>query len=411
MAAANLETPDDELKRLREKYPAWHIWMSQARRWQAARKGQISPARHRSSRWAVTIDADTSEDLDSQLEDQGIFVPDPDLPLAAFALPSISGSVPIARRRIRAALAFYRLYEYADDAAVITSELVTNAVQHVCEDGTETVRVALIYAQSLEAVTIVVTDSSPEHPVKLEPSGSSDGGRGLVIVDELAVRWGWIPEDGGKSVYAVLANEAGAVRGQRTIPDGQCVTAGANIRVLRQRRGWNQARLGEMMGWHSASTVCAAEGHRNGRQRGFTADEVTRLAAIFGVSAWQLTSRCANCDGRPPNGFGCLVCGVKSVPAADADIHPLNDDHAMSRRVFSTGRQEPDDRQDIRWCACGQAFPTFDDLGDHMSMSFPLPDDDIGDDGKPHYEIWPDAHGRFRAGMPDVVRAQKEGIL
>jgi hypothetical protein len=71
---------------------------------------------------------------------------------------------------------------------------------------------------------------------------------------------------------------------------------GASIRVLRQRNGWTQAHLGQMMGCPTPSTVCAAEGHRDGRQRGFTADEVQRLAKIF-RQPWQLTTRCAICDG------------------------------------------------------------------------------------------------------------------
>jgi transcriptional regulator with XRE-family HTH domain len=68
------------------------------------------------------------------------------------------------------------------------------------------------------------------------------------------------------------------------IPHDQAAVVGANIRVLRQQHGWNQATVGELMGWTSNSTVCAAEGHRNGRQRGFTTREVERLAAIFGLS-------------------------------------------------------------------------------------------------------------------------------
>jgi transcriptional regulator with XRE-family HTH domain len=95
------------------------------------------------------------------------------------------------------------------------------------------------------------------------------------------------------------------------IPQKQAVVVGANIRVLRQQHGWNQAKLGELMGWPSNSTVRAAEGHRNGRQRGFTSQEVERLAAIFGVSPWQLTMRCATCDGQPPAGFACLTCGAR----------------------------------------------------------------------------------------------------
>ena len=48
------------------------------------------------------------------------------------------------------------------------------------------------------------------------------------------------------------------------IPQAQAAVVGANIRILRQRNGWAQARLGELMGWQTNSTVCAAEGHRNG---------------------------------------------------------------------------------------------------------------------------------------------------
>ena len=59
------------------------------------------------------------------------------------------------------------------------------------------------------------------------------------------------------------------------IPEGQPAIVGVNIRTLRQRKGWSQAKLGELMGWHSASTVCAAEGRRDGRQRGFTAREMS----------------------------------------------------------------------------------------------------------------------------------------
>ena len=61
------------------------------------------------------------------------------------------------------------------------------------------------------------------------------------------------------------------------IPEEQTVIVGVNIRTLRQRKGWTQAKLGELMGWQNASTVCAAEGRRDGRQRGFTAGEIERL--------------------------------------------------------------------------------------------------------------------------------------
>jgi transcriptional regulator with XRE-family HTH domain len=85
------------------------------------------------------------------------------------------------------------------------------------------------------------------------------------------------------------------------IPQAQAAMVGANIRVLRQQHGWNQAKLGKLMGWPSNSTVCAAEDRRNGRQRGFTTEEVERLAAIFGLSPAQLqwSARTAAGTRRP----------------------------------------------------------------------------------------------------------------
>jgi anti-sigma regulatory factor (Ser/Thr protein kinase) len=135
---------------------------------------------------------------------------EPDPRLIAFVLPSIPESVRIARFHIRATLGFHQLHEYVDDAEAITSELVTNAVQHVCGDGTEMIGVTLIRMPEHKAVTVVVNDSSPDAPVRREPSASSEHGRGLLIVNELSVRWGWNLMDSGKAVYAILAKEASA---------------------------------------------------------------------------------------------------------------------------------------------------------------------------------------------------------
>ncbi len=100
------------------------------------------------------------------------------------------------------------------------------------------------------------------------------------------------------------------------VPAEQYAIVAADIRVLRQRNGWSQAKLGELMGWRSASTVCGAEGRRSGRQRGFTAVQIERLAAIFGISPGHLTGPCGTCGGCPPAGFACLACGATPYVAA-----------------------------------------------------------------------------------------------
>ena len=130
--------------------------------------------------------------------------------LIKFVLPSIPESVGMARFHVRAALGFHDLGEFADDAEIITSELVTNAIQHVCSDATETVGVTLARTWNPEAVTVVVSDSSPESPAMREMLADGERGWGLQIVAALSAHWGWYPEDGGKAVFAVLEKEAGA---------------------------------------------------------------------------------------------------------------------------------------------------------------------------------------------------------
>jgi anti-sigma regulatory factor (Ser/Thr protein kinase) len=127
--------------------------------------------------------------------------------LIALVLPGIPGSVPVARWHVRDALGLHGMGEFAQDAAVITSELVANAVQHACEDGTKTIRVTLTCAGNPAVVTVVVSDSCSQGPVRRDASPGSEQGRGLQIVEALSARWGWRYEDGGKAVFAVLVRE------------------------------------------------------------------------------------------------------------------------------------------------------------------------------------------------------------
>jgi anti-sigma regulatory factor (Ser/Thr protein kinase) len=128
--------------------------------------------------------------------------------LIALALPGTPDSVPIARLRVRAALGYCELGRFADDAAIITSELVANAVQHACQDGTKTIGVILTHAGTPAAVTVAVSDSSPQVPVRRDTPAGGEQGRGLQIVEALSAHWGWRQEGSGKAVFAVLAREA-----------------------------------------------------------------------------------------------------------------------------------------------------------------------------------------------------------
>jgi anti-sigma regulatory factor (Ser/Thr protein kinase) len=128
--------------------------------------------------------------------------------MIALLLASDPGQIGITRCLVRAALEYRGLGHYAPDAQVIASELVTNAIQHASSTGpASTIGLTLMRARDGEAISIAVTDSSPVPPVKRETRTASHHGRGLQIVEALSARWGWNREQGGKTVYAILAAE------------------------------------------------------------------------------------------------------------------------------------------------------------------------------------------------------------
>jgi anti-sigma regulatory factor (Ser/Thr protein kinase) len=125
--------------------------------------------------------------------------------LISFTLPSTPYSVQMARFYIRAALTYHDLGEYAEDAEMVTSELVTNAIRHA---GAPKFDLEVMHLAGAGAIAVIVTDLSPDPPVKRDPATDAEHGHGLHIVDALSASWGWRTEERGKAVYAILAQEA-----------------------------------------------------------------------------------------------------------------------------------------------------------------------------------------------------------
>ena len=79
-----------------------------------------------------------------------------------------------------------------DDAELLASELVTNAVVH--GEGSVTVTVW----PGAHGLRVEVSDHGRGTPrLQIEKSREAEGGRGLGIVDELATRWGVAPRTTG----------------------------------------------------------------------------------------------------------------------------------------------------------------------------------------------------------------------
>ena len=86
-----------------------------------------------------------------------------------------------------------------DDAQLVVSELVTNALMH--GDGALVLRASITDS----SVQVSVTDSGDDLPEVLPLDPSRIGGLGLIVVDRIASDWGVSPFPGGKTVWAALS--------------------------------------------------------------------------------------------------------------------------------------------------------------------------------------------------------------
>jgi anti-sigma regulatory factor (Ser/Thr protein kinase) len=119
-------------------------------------------------------------------------------------LPCVPSSVAVARGRIGAELRQAGLPATAvADAALVTSELLSNAILHARPLPDACIRVSWIL--SATAVEIIVSDGgSATRPRASRPSLSSIGGRGLGIVEHLCSSWGVRADERGTTVWVVV---------------------------------------------------------------------------------------------------------------------------------------------------------------------------------------------------------------
>jgi PAS domain S-box-containing protein len=109
---------------------------------------------------------------------------------AAASFEPVGRSVATARSFVRDTLQGWGFADVVDDAVVLTSELVTNAVVHA---GTHA---EVLCLRADDGVRIEVSDRYPEREVPLQSAHAAmgnldrEGGRGLQLCAALAARWG-----------------------------------------------------------------------------------------------------------------------------------------------------------------------------------------------------------------------------
>lgn len=118
----------------------------------------------------------------------------------AIVVPSLPRSVQLVRRYAVRICAEQGLDDRSDVAALLVSEVTTNALIH----GRGEVRVCAA-AAGPGRLRFEVSDDDPAWPVVRPPTPTAEGGRGMALVEALAADWGVIPRSGGKTVWFEIA--------------------------------------------------------------------------------------------------------------------------------------------------------------------------------------------------------------
>ena len=109
--------------------------------------------------------------------------------------------------QVRAAIAAWNAPADADVAALLTSELVTNAAKHATGQA-----ITLGIRCTRDRLRVDVHDWSPGPPVLTETPAGAEAGRRLVLVASVSAAWGSYRIPAGKVVYFALVFRAGSGR-------------------------------------------------------------------------------------------------------------------------------------------------------------------------------------------------------
>jgi anti-sigma regulatory factor (Ser/Thr protein kinase) len=126
-------------------------------------------------------------------------------PLRSFLeLGALPSAVPCARLHTRQLLWEWQLTALSDDAELLVSELMTNAIQ-ITHADTRPAPVRLWLLADPARLLMLVWDVSPLPPVRVSPDSDAENGRGLLLVDTLSTRWNFFQHhSGGKVTWALL---------------------------------------------------------------------------------------------------------------------------------------------------------------------------------------------------------------
>ena len=224
----------------------------------------------------------------------------------------------MVRAFVRAMLTAWHLDSLTEDAELIASELASNAVaastdsdgQPAYISGHMPVVQVCLLTDGVRTL-LEVWDQAPGIPLIRDATGCEESGRGLVLIDAIADRWGWSPATGrpGKIVWAEMSLSlcAPSRASAPTSPDRPTCAVGL-MKCLPRRKTVRGSPVPEPSRGHDVSGLTAAELERARRDlqaslalaRPGSATYVPILAHLSAINA-ELAGRSAGCaaSGKP----------------------------------------------------------------------------------------------------------------
>ncbi|MCL3991933.1 SpoIIE family protein phosphatase [Streptomyces lavenduligriseus] len=291
---------------------------------------------------------------------------------AAASFEPVGRSVATARSFVRDTLQGWGFADIVDDAVVLTSELVTNAVVHA---GTHA---DVLCLRTEDGVRIEVSDRYPEREVPLQSAavsmGSPDreGGRGLQLCAALATRWGVDYTPTHKNVWFQLnlpERPVGTRAAGPALPADLLPLADGRVRVAVlqiDRKGgisaWNEDAE-ELFGYPASDVIgkpltdLAAWPHTPGTGTG--------IAEALRLSRWEGTYGIRRADGRVAQVYASHL-RVRDTGGEPSTVCLLVRDH--ERAVLQTPSRVP--AGDQTPSSDGQSTDPFE-----VFIGSPAPDD------------------------------------
>jgi GAF domain-containing protein/anti-sigma regulatory factor (Ser/Thr protein kinase) len=279
-------------------------------------------------------------------------------------------AVPRARRFAVAALSGLFPDELVDDAALIISELVTNAFLH--GDPPVVVRISA----RAHLVHIEVADDSRSAPMRGRPDSTAMTGRGMGLIESLSSRWGVAPEANGKKVWCELeVSSDGLLSGfdaadlPLASPDDVAAIQADWDRPEADGGDWDEPTFVVALGDVPTDLLLAAKAHVDnlvreftlaaaGAESGATADVPAHLAALIesvlhGFSAARNAIKrqaLAAADVGAARTHLSLTMPISAAAAGDAYLSALDeaDGYARAARLL-TLETPPQHRAFRRW--------------------------------------------------------------